>query len=118
MGPNGAIGLHGIQIFTKLTLKGKPPFLMLCRDLIVPLNSLLIPTIKYLGTDENILSLEALKNMNQFVASSLKHARKKRDTKAPVIDRKLNEGDSVLLKDHTTGVWDPRYTRDHQIVSF
>ena len=42
----------------------------------VPLNSLLMPTIRYLGSDENILSLEALKNMYQHVASDLEHARK------------------------------------------
>ena len=34
---------------------------MFGRDPIVPLNSLLAPTVRNLGTDENILSLEALK---------------------------------------------------------
>ena len=48
----------------------------------------------------------------------MEQARKKRDTKAPVPNRKLSEADSVLLKDHTTGVWDPRYTRDYQILFF
>ena len=56
--------------------------------------------------------------MYQLVASNLKQARKKRDTKAPVPDRKLSDGDSILLKDHTTGVWDPKYTGLYQIVSF
>ena len=60
-----------------------------------------MPTVRYIGTDENILSLEALKNM---CGTSSKE---KKDTKAPVPDRKLSEGDSVLLKDHTTCVWDP-----------
>ena len=32
--------------------------------------------------------------------------------------RKLSEGDSGLLKDHTTNVWDPKYTGDYQIVSY
>ena len=70
-------------------------------------NSLLMPTIRYLGTNENILSLEALKNMYQLIASSLEQARNKRDTKALVQDRILSEGYAVLLKDHTTCVWDP-----------
>ena len=52
-------------------------------------------------------------NVYQLVASNLEHARKKRDTKAPVMDRKLNKGDSILLKDQTAYVWDPRYTRDY-----
>ena len=71
-----------------------------------------MPTDRYLGTDENILSLEAVKNMYQHVASNLEEAQKKRDNKAPAPDRKLSEGDSVLLKDHSTGVWDPRYPGD------
>ena len=74
--------------------------------------------VRYLGTVENTLSLKALKNMYQFVASNFEQARKKRHTKAPVLDRKLSEGDSILLKDHTAGVWGPRYTKDYQIVSF
>ena len=41
------------------------------------------------------------------LVSNLEHARKKRGIKAPAIVRKFNEGDSVLLKDHTIGVWDP-----------
>ena len=86
---------------------------MFGRDPIVPLNLLLTPTVRYLGTDENILSLEALKNMYQLVVSNLEQARKERDTKAPVPDRKLSESDSVLLKDHMTGVSDPRHTGDY-----
>ena len=37
---------------------------------------------------------------------------------SPISDRKFSEGDSILLKDHTTSVWDLRYTRNYQIVSF
>ena len=83
------------------------------RDPIVLQNSLLTPTVRYLGTNGNILSIKALKNMYQLIASKLEQAGKKRDTKTPVPDRKLSEGDSVLLKDHTAGVLDPRYTRDY-----
>ena len=79
----------------------------------VSLNSLLMPTIRYLGTKKNTLSLEAWKNMYKLIASNLEQARKKRGTKAPVLDRKLTEDDSVLPKDHTAGVWDLRYTRDY-----
>ena len=77
-----------------------------------------MPTIRYLGSNENILFLEALKNMYQLFASNLEQAQKKRDDTSPIPDRKLLEADSVLLKDHTAGVWDHRYTRDYQIISF
>ena len=56
--------------------------------------------------------------MYQLIASNLEQGRKKRDTKSLIQSRKLSEGDSVLLKDHTMGVWDPKCTRDYRIVPF
>ena len=41
--------------------KESPLFLMFGKYPIVPLSSLLTPTLGYLGTDNNILSLEAQK---------------------------------------------------------
>ena len=55
-----------------------PFFLMFGRDPPLPLTKLLKPKIRYLGNDENILSLEALKNMYQLVVTNLKYAREKR----------------------------------------
>ena len=91
---------------------------MFGRDPIILLNSLLTPTPRYLGTNENIFSLEALQNMYQLIASNLEQAQGKRDTKAPIPNRKLSEGDSILFKDHTTNVRGTRYTRDFWITSF
>ena len=85
---------------------------MFGRDPIVPLNSFLMPTIIYLSTDDDPFPRSFEKYVPALV-SNLEHARKKRDTKASAMDRKLKVGDSVLLKDHTTGVWDPRYTEDY-----
>ena len=47
--------------------KESPFFVMFGRDYIIPLNSLLKPTVRYLCTDKNILSLKALQNMYQIV---------------------------------------------------
>ena len=47
-----------------------PFFLMYGRDPLLPLNKLLQPKMRYLGNDENILSLEALKNMYQLVVTN------------------------------------------------
>ena len=49
-----------------------PFFLMFGRDPKLPLNTLLQPKIRYLGDNENLLSLEALKNIYQLVAENLK----------------------------------------------
>ena len=47
---------------------------MFGRDVILPLNKLLQPQVQYLGNDENILSMQALKNICEMVAQNLKTA--------------------------------------------
>ena len=51
-----------------------PFFLMYRWDPLLPLNKLLQPKVRYLGNDENILSLEAPKNIYQLVVTNLKLA--------------------------------------------
>ena len=54
--------------------KESPFFLMFGRDPILPLNSLLSLKIRYLGNDNNILSLEAMKNMYYIATTNLQNA--------------------------------------------
>ena len=49
---------------------------MFAKDLLVSLNSLLSPKVRYLGTKENNLSPEAWKNTYQLVATNLELAKK------------------------------------------
>ena len=51
-----------------------PFLLMYGRDPLLPLNKLLQPEIRYLGNNENILSLEALKNVYQLKAGRREEA--------------------------------------------
>ena len=53
------------------SLKEAPFFLMFGRDLVLPLNTLLIPTIQYMGDSEGILSLETLKNLYETVKGAI-----------------------------------------------
>ena len=46
-------------------------FFIFGRDPLVPLNSILKPTVRYLGIDENILAFEALKKMYHLVITNL-----------------------------------------------
>ena len=78
-----------------------PFFLMFGGDPKLPLNTLLQPKIRYLGDNENLLSLEALKNIYQLVAENLKRARAKLGSEEFPQPSKLKPGDSVLIKDHT-----------------
>ena len=53
---------------------------MFGRDPVLPLNTLLEPKVRYMGSDMNVLSLEALKNMYEIAATNLKMAREKKDS--------------------------------------
>ena len=72
---------------------------MFGRDAILPLNKLLQPQVRYLGNDENILSMQVLKNIYEVVAQNLKIARAKIIDNVSPIPTKLKEGDLVLIKD-------------------
>ena len=81
---------------------------MFGRDPLLPLTKLLKPKIRYLGNDENILSLKAVKNLYQLVITNLKYTREKRQPKM-YVEPKLKEGDLVLIKDHTVKAFQPRH---------
>ena len=97
-------------------LRESPFFLIFGRDPLLPLTKLLKPKVRYLGNDENILSLEALKNMYQLLVTNLKYAREKRQPKIHV-EPKLKEGDLVFIKDHTAKAFQPRFKGNFRVVS-
>ena len=90
---------------------------MFGRDPVLPLNTLLGPRMRYLGTDINILSLEAMKNMFEIATTNLKMAREKGDPKDNSLPSKLQPGDSVLVQNHAKGPFDPKYVGDYQVVA-
>ena len=57
--------------------KESPFFLIFGKEAKIPLNTMVQSQIRYLGNDENILSIQALKNMHQLVAENLQKARKR-----------------------------------------
>ena len=73
--------------------------------------------MRYLGNDENLLSLEALKNIYQRVAENLKKARQRSSHLTHPQPHKIQPEDSVMIKDHTAGLFQPTYKGDFRVVS-
>ena len=92
-----------------------PFFLMFGRDPILPLNKLLQPKVRYLGNDENILSLEALKNIYELAATNLRNARQRYGMKKPV-EKKIKDGDLVMIKNNARKAFEPRYKGNYRVV--
>ena len=97
--------------------KESPFFLMFGRDPVLPLNTLLEPKIRYMGNDINIISLETMKNLYEIVATNLKLAREKGDPQEQPPLTKLQPGDTILIQNHTKGLFDPKYIGDYRVVS-
>ena len=98
--------------------KESPFFLMFRRDPRVPLNTLLTPKIRYMGTEENILSLEALQRIYHLVAENLKIAKERLHKNQQAYPTKLKTEDMVMIKTHAEGQFQPIYKGYYRIVSF
>ena len=98
--------------------KESPFFLMFGRDPVLPLNSMFKPRSRYLGTDENILSLEALQQMYYLVAENLRMARERMTKNNQTYPNKLKTEDMVMIKDHTRKPFQPMYKGYYRIVAF
>ena len=90
-----------------------PFFLMFGREAAVKHNLLESESPKYLGTDDSMINIELMSKIYLVVAHNLNKARKARDgnnkkknTKNP---DQLKIGDNVLVRDHTSKAFQPKY---------
>ena len=71
---------------------------MFGRDPRIPLNDFLRPHIRYLGTDETILSLQAMRNIYKMVAHNLKTACKRLEKEQTKVPTRVKTEDLIMLK--------------------
>ena len=90
-----------------------PFFLMFGCEAAVKHTLLQSESPKYLGTDDGMKNIELMSKLYMVVAHNLNQARKARDgtkknktTKEP---EKLKVGDNVLVQDHTSKAFQPKY---------
>ena len=94
-----------------------PFFLMFGRDPRLPLNDFLRPKLRYLGNDEVIISLEAMKKIYKLAAQNLKLARERMNKKKQQAKpTKLETGALIMVKRHDKKMFEPRYEGYYRIV--
>ena len=86
-----------------------PFFIMFGHDLRLPLAELFQHRLRYLGTDETVLSLQALRNMYLIIAENLRKARQKDTTDPNKKITPVQPNQLVTLKVHIRKTLDPRY---------
>ena len=98
-----------------------PFFLMFGREANVKHNLLASERPKYMGTDESRINLELMNKLYLVIAHNLHEARKARDKNTTRNTSKetdiLRLGDNVLVRDHTSKVFQPKY-KDFCITGF
>ena len=98
-----------------------PFFLMFGREANMKHNLLASERPKYMGTDESMINLELMNKLYLVVAHNLHEARKARDRNCsrniPRDVDILKLGDNVLVRDHTSKVFQPKY-KDFCITGF
>ena len=108
-----------IQFFHTESSGVAPFFIMFRREAAVKHTLLESENPKYLGTDDGIINVGLMTKLYHVVAHNLNEARKARDgnkkstkPKEPVV---LCVGDNVLVRDHTSKAFQPKY-KDFCIV--
>ena len=94
-----------------------PFFLMFGRDPRLPLNDFLRPKLRYLGNNETIISLEAMKKIYKLAAKNLKMARERMNkNKQQAHPTKIEVGALIMVKKHDKKLFEPRYEGYYRVV--
>ena len=90
---------------------------MFGRDTLTNLKHLICPKLRYMGTEELILDLKIMSNIYQLQIHNLKLARQHAiEDQRPVPNPNINTGDLVLVRDHTSKSFMPKYKTDYRVI--
>ena len=101
--------------------KEAPFFVMFGRDAVTNIGHITVPRYRYMGTEDLILDLEIMSHIYQCQIINLQLARhralklKVGDTQ-PSLKTDLAVGDLVLIRDHASKTFMPKYKVDFRIV--
>ena len=97
--------------------KESPFFVIFGRDAVTNLSQLTKPKLMYMGTEDLILDLELMSSIFQTQIHNLRMAREHViEGQQPIKKPSINVGDLVLVRDHTTKCFMPKYKVDFGVV--
>ena len=82
----------------------------------LPLAKLFQHKLRYLGTDESVLSLQTLRNMYLIIAENLRKARERSTTPYPRKSTPIQPNQLVTLKIHIQKILDPQYEGTYRVI--
>ena len=92
-------------------------FVMFGRDALTNLSQLTKPNLRYMGTEDLILDLELMSNIFQTQIHNLRMAREcVIEGQQPITRLNIEVGDLVLVRDHTSKCFMPKYKVDFRVV--
>ena len=90
---------------------------MFGRDAVTNLSQLTKPKLRYMGTEDLILDLELMSSIFQTQIHNLRMARERViEGQQPVKKPNIEVGDLVLVRDHTSKCFMPKYKVDFRVV--
>ena len=97
--------------------KESPFFVMFGRDALTNLSQLTKLNLRYMGTEDLILDLELMSNIFQTQIHNLRMAREQViKGQQPISRPNIEVGDLVLVRDHTSKCFMPKYKVDFRVV--